>query len=77
MSVKAPLRTCFVPIVTAIMMASCSREPEYTDVQRACIAQHYTKYESKDFNQCVDVCRACMSGTMTTCTTSCKLNGAN
>ena len=61
MSVKASLRICFVLIVTAIMMASCSREPEYTDAQRACIAQHYIKYEPKDLNQCLDICGACMA----------------
>jgi hypothetical protein len=74
---KAALRHCGVLIAVALAVAFCSKEPEYTDEQRVCIAKHYFKYNPKDLNQCVAVCEACMSGTVTTCTTSCKLKGAN
>jgi hypothetical protein len=74
MSHTATLRTL---IAAALAIASCSKEPEYTGEQRACIAQHYGKYDSKDMNQCVAVCKDCMNGTSTTCTTSCKLRGAS
>lgn len=77
MSHFATLRTCSVVIAAAIVVASCSKEPEYTDTQRACIAQHYGKYDPTNLNQCVDICKACMKGTTTTCTTSCKLKGAS
>jgi hypothetical protein len=77
MSHTATLRTCSVLIAVALAVASCSKEPEYTGEQRACIAQHYGKYDPKDLNQCVAICKACMNGTTTTCTTSCKLKGAN
>jgi Protein of unknown function (DUF4238) len=56
---------------------SGTQEPEYTDTQRACIAQRYPKYDAAKLNQCVDVCINCMRGTTTTCTTSCKLKGAS
>ena len=77
MSHKATPRTCSVLIAVALAMASCSKEPEYTDAQRVCIAQHYGKYDPKNLSQCLDICKACMSGNTATCTTSCKLKGAN
>jgi hypothetical protein len=77
MSHTATLRTCGVLVAVALAVASCSKEPEYAGEQRVCIAQHYSKYDPKDLNQCVAVCKDCMNGTTTTCTTSCKLKGAN
>jgi hypothetical protein len=77
MSPHMPLRHCGVLIAVALAMASCSKEPEYTDRQRACIAEHYSKYDATKFDQCVDVCERCLAGTVTTCTTSCKVKGAN
>jgi hypothetical protein len=77
MSHKATPRTCSVLVAAALAGASCSKEPEYTGEQRVCIAQHYGKYDPKDLNQCVTICKACMSGTTATCTTSCKLKGAS
>jgi hypothetical protein len=62
----------------AIGLASCSQEQaEYTEKERVCIAQHYKDYDAKRLSQCVDVCRACLNGTVATCNTSCKLKGAS
>jgi hypothetical protein len=77
MSHIVTLRTCSGLIVAATIVASCSKEPEYTDGQRACIAQHFGTFDARQLNQCVDVCKVCMNGTTTTCTTSCKLKGAS
>jgi hypothetical protein len=77
MSYKATLSTCSVLLAVALAEPSCSKEAEYTNEQRACIAQHYEKYDPKDLKQCVAVCKDCMNGTTTTCTTSCTLRGAN
>ena len=79
MSHKATFRRCGVLIAVALAVASCSKEPqpEYTDRQRACIAERYTKYDATKFDQCVDVCEQCLAGTVTTCTTSCKVKGTN
>ena len=66
-----------VVATVALLFASCSKEAEYTDEQRACIAQRYTTYDSKKIDQCVAVCKACMSGNSVTCNTSCKLRGAS
>jgi hypothetical protein len=77
MSYQTTLCTFGIIIAATIFAASCSREPEYTDAQRACIAQRFGKYDAANLSQCVNVCQACMSGTTTTCTTSCKLKGAS
>jgi hypothetical protein len=42
-----------------------------------CAAKLYSSYNPHDFNQCVKVCLSCQKGVMTTCSTSCRLNGAN
>jgi hypothetical protein len=77
MSHHVPLRTCYALVASAAIVAACSKEPEYTETQRACIAQRHPAYDATNISHCLDVCTACMSGTTTTCTTSCKLKGAN
>jgi hypothetical protein len=76
----APLRRHLaglgILIAAAIGVASCSQEVQYTDQQRACIAQRYNDYDARKLSQCVDVCKACMNGNTLTCNTSCKLRGA-
>jgi hypothetical protein len=64
-------------MAAAIGLASCSQEIEYTDQQRACIAQRYNSYDARKLNQCLDVCKTCMNGNAVTCNTSCKLRGAS
>jgi hypothetical protein len=71
------LRSLSVLTALAIGLASCSQEEGYTEQQRACIAQRYPNYNARQLSQCVDVCRACMTGTTVTCNTSCKLKGAS
>jgi hypothetical protein len=61
----------------AFGLASCSQEVEYSDQQRACIAQRYQNFDAKKISQCVDVCKACMNGNTVTCNTSCRLKGAS
>ena len=63
-------------VAVAASVASCSRETEYSDQQRLCIAQRYLDFDARKLNQCVDVCKYCMNGNDVTCNTSCKLKGA-
>lgn len=72
-----PLQSLVLLTVLAAGLTSCSREVEYTDQQRACIASRYTNYDARQISQCVDVCRACMRGNVVTCNTSCRLRGAS
>jgi hypothetical protein len=71
------LRSTIVLLATAIGLASCSQEVEYTDQQRVCIAQRYKDFDARMLSQCIEVCKACMSGNSITCNTSCKLKGAS
>jgi hypothetical protein len=71
------LRSLILLTALAAGLASCSREMEYTDEQRTCIAERYTNYNARQLDQCVDVCRACMRGNTVTCNTSCRLRGAS
>jgi len=70
------LRSLIVQVVVAAGLAACSREVEYTDQQRACIARRYGYFDARKLSQCVDVCKTCMNGNDVTCYTSCKLRGA-
>jgi hypothetical protein len=63
-------------MLAAVLLAGCSKDPEYTDEQRICIARLYRDFDAQQMSQCVNVCKACMGGTTTTCTTSCTLKGA-
>ena len=65
-----------VLVVAVASLASCSKEIDYTDQQRLCIAQRHSDFDSKKLDQCVDVCKFCMNGNVVTCNTSCKLRGA-
>jgi hypothetical protein len=70
-------RSLISSTVLALGLASCSQEMEYTEQERACIAQRYASYNARQLNQCVDVCKACMRGNTVTCNTSCRLRGAS
>jgi hypothetical protein len=74
---KIKLIRPIVLVAIAICVASCSQEVEYSDQQRACIAQRYKEFDARKLGQCVDACKACMTGTTVTCTTSCKLKGTS
>jgi hypothetical protein len=63
--------------ILAIGLAACSQEVDYTNEQRACIAQRHANFDPKQLNQCVDACKTCMKGNAVTCNTSCKLRGAS
>lgn len=71
------LRGLVILMLLALGLSACSQEMEYTPEQRSCIAQHYSSYDAKQLNQCVDVCRLCMKGNTVTCNTSCRLRGAS
>jgi hypothetical protein len=74
----APAVIIIVAVALAVFTLFYWRgQTEYSDEQRACIAQRYSQFDARKLSQCVDVCRACMKGSVATCTTSCWLKGAN
>jgi hypothetical protein len=70
------MRMLSLSMLATLLLTSCSNEPGYTDQQRVCIARLYKDYDTKQMSQCVNVCKSCMGGNTTTCTTSCTLKGA-
>ena len=71
------LRNLIPLAALALCLASCSKEIEYTDQERSCIARNYASYDARQLSQCVDVCKICMKGNSVTCNTSCRLRGAS
>jgi len=61
------LRNLIALVAIAIDLASWSQKVEYTDQQRVGITQRYIDYDAKKLSQCVDVCKACMSGNNVPC----------
>lgn len=62
--------------VVSVVASSCSQEEaKQTDQQRICISRLYAKYNLKDLDQCMNVCKSCLGGNTVTCSTSCKLKG--
>jgi hypothetical protein len=63
-------------VATGLFAVSCSPEGEVTGSTNKCATDLYPSYNPKALDQCVDVCIKCNHGVMTTCSTSCSLNGA-
>jgi hypothetical protein len=59
-----------------LILAGCSQADEMPAETKACAARLHANYNAKDFEQCVAVCIACKNGVTTTCSTACRLKGA-
>jgi hypothetical protein len=58
-------------------LAGCGNDSSDPDAKHLqCVKQRYANYNPKNMNQCVDVCIICERGTVTTCSTSCTMQGA-
>ena len=64
-------------LFVAFALTACNEEPTATDQQRICIARLYPNYNEKNLDQCMSACKSCRGGNTVTCSTSCKLKGAN
>jgi len=62
--------------VLLMVLTGCHDEPEVTGTTSQCVAALFPTYNPKKLNQCVAVCINCERGTITTCSTSCRLKGA-
>jgi hypothetical protein len=66
-----------VLVVSLILLGGCNQEPEVTgSTNSKCATDLFPSFDSKNLNQCVAVCMKCEHGVMTTCSTACKLRGA-
>ena len=55
----------------------CSQESVQNDAEKTCALELHPNYDVTHLDQCMDVCKSCRSGNTVTCSTSCKLKGAN
>lgn len=66
-----------IVMLALLITAGCQQETEVTgSTTNKCVAELFPSYNPKSLNQCLAVCSKCDRGTMTTCSTSCKLRGA-
>ena len=63
-------------LVLAIILAGCRNDEQTGSVNASCVEKLYPSYNPRSFEQCVNVCNKCEAGTVATCTTSCRLRGA-
>jgi hypothetical protein len=55
----------------------CSKRDAAADIEQACAIKLYPHYQETRLDQCLEVCKSCRGGNTVTCSTSCKLKGAN
>jgi hypothetical protein len=63
----------------ALMVSACNQgdePPGPPGPNDACARNVFPSYNPKVFDQCVAVCKQCERGVTVTCTTACKLRGA-
>ena len=70
------MRAIIAILLSAAALAACSPDNEVTGSIDSCAGKLYSPYNPKDMKQCVAVCISCERGVVTTCSTACKLKGA-
>jgi hypothetical protein len=60
----------------ALMVSACNQADEPPGPNNACARAVFPSFNPKVFDQCVAVCKQCEKGVTVTCTTACKLRGA-
>ena len=73
--VRTGLASTFLIVALAVLVFALiywRGQAEYSDQQRARIAQWYRKSDAMKLSQCVDVCKVCLTGNDVTCNTSCR-----
>jgi hypothetical protein len=64
-------------IFAMLAVVACSPEGAQSDAEQACASKLYPNYDVTRLDQCMNVCKSCRNGNTVTCSTSCKLKGAN
>jgi hypothetical protein len=70
------MRRWALVIAMALTISACNEADESTGASDACARTVFPAYNPKVFDQCVAVCKQCEHGVTVTCTTACKLRGA-
>ena len=64
-------------VLASLVITACSQEAAQKDSEQICMSKLYPNYDETQLDQCMAVCKSCRHGNTVTCTTSCKLKGAN
>lgn len=72
----AVFATALACVLVAIFVFFHYLGAEESGPSLACTARLYSPYNPKNLEQCMTVCMVCSAGVKTTCSTSCKLRGA-
>jgi hypothetical protein len=59
------------------VIAACSKKSAQKDPDLVCASKVHKDYDPTRMDECIDVCKVCSGGTTISCTTSCRLKGAN
>ncbi len=73
------MRRLALVIATALTVSACNQAdeaPTPPGPNDECARKVFPIYNPKVFDQCVAVCKQCERGVTVTCTTACKLRGA-
>ena len=70
------MRRLALAIAMALMVSACNQADAPPGPNDACARNVFPNFNPKIFDQCVAVCKQCERGVTTTCTTACKLRGA-
>jgi hypothetical protein len=70
------MRRLALAIAIALLVSACNKADESSGASDACARTVLPSYNLKILDQCVAVCKQCEHGVTTTCTTACKLRGA-
>jgi len=75
-TVERVMRRLALVIAMALAVSACNQAEETTGSIDACARNVLPSYNPKVLDQCVAVCKQCEHGVTVTCTTACKLRGA-
>jgi hypothetical protein len=65
-----------IMVSVALMVSACNEADAPPGPNDACARKVFPVFNPKIFDQCVAVCKQCEKGVTVTCTTACKLRGA-
>jgi len=63
-------------LVILTLLGACKQEPVVTGSIDTCVTDLFPSFNRKDLHQCVAACIKCERGVMTSCSTACRLRGA-
>jgi hypothetical protein len=70
------MRRLALVIAMALSVSACNQGEESSGGSDECARTAVPNYNPKVFDQCVAACKQCEHGVTVTCTTACKLRGA-